>query len=152
MGRYLVTIWLVYDIAAMGLTFMVARALQRHGAIFLQAVFSGNADLARAVDGLLVVGFHMLSVGYSALLLGSADVAGVRTGAGAFVLLVDRLGLLLVSLGVIHLLSMWVFYRLGSRGALRLTAPASMGAAGAPPASMAAGRMGALESKPDAAA
>lgn len=142
MERYLVTIWLVYGIAAVSLTFLVARTLQQHGAVFLQALFSGNGDLARAVNGLLVVGFYMLSVGYSALLLGSANLTEVHTGADAVMLLVDRLGLLLVSLGIIHFVNMWVFYRLGSRGALRLSAPAAVGT----------GRMGALEPKPDAAA
>jgi hypothetical protein len=145
MERYLVTIWLVYGIAAVSLTFLVARTLQQHGAVFLQALFSGfspSGELARAVNGLLVVGFYMLSVGYSALLLGSANLARVHSGNDAVVLLVDRLGLLLVSLGIIHFVNMWVFYRLGSRGALRLSAPGAVGA----------GRMGALEPKPDAVA
>jgi hypothetical protein len=147
MEHYLVTIWLVYGIGATGLTYLVARALQRHGAVFLQALFSGNGngELARAVSGLLVLGFYVLSLGYAALLLGSADLGRVHTGADAAVLLVDRLGLLLVSLGVIHFLVMWIFYRLGSRGALRLGAPAPMGTGGA-------GRMGSLEPEADAAA
>jgi hypothetical protein len=123
MGRYLVTIWLVYGLTAVGLTFLLARMLYRHGTVFLQALFSGNAELARAVNGLLVVGFYMLSLGYSALLLGFADLAKVHTGADAVVLLVNRLGLLLVSLGIIHFLNMWLFYRLGTRGGLRLSAP-----------------------------
>lgn len=149
MEHYLVTIWLVYGIGAMGLTYLVARALQRHGDVFLQALFSGfsaSGELARAVNGLLVVGFYVLSVGYSALLLGSANLGRVHTGADAAVLLLNRLGVLLVSLGVIHFLAMWVFYRLGSRGVLRLSAPSSAGAG------VGAGRMGSLEPKPDAAA
>jgi hypothetical protein len=141
MGRYLVTIWLVYGVAAVSLTFLLARLLYRHGTVFLQALFSGNADLARAVNGLLVVGFYMLSLGYSALLLGLADLAKVRTGNDAVVLLVNRLGLLLVSLGIIHFLNMWLFWRLGSRGALRLSVP---------PAAANPGRLGALEPKQEA--
>ena len=122
MGRYLVTIWLVYGLGAAGLTLLVARTLYRHGTVFLQALFSGNAELARSVSGLLVTGFYMLSLGYAALLLGFADLAKVRTGAGALGLLVNRLGLLLVSLGVIHFLNMWLFYRLGRGGGLRVSA------------------------------
>ncbi|HEY8200460.1 MAG TPA: hypothetical protein VII47_03820 [Actinomycetota bacterium] len=128
MGGYLVTIWLVYGLAAAGLTFLLARTLYRHGTVFLQTVFSGSAELARSVNGLLVAGFCMLSLGYAALLLGPSDLAKVRTGADAVVLLVNRLGLLLVSLGVIHFVNMWLFYRLGSRGGLR-SGPAAAGGA-----------------------
>ena|SRR5436309_8786017 len=144
MGRYLVTIWLVYGLGAAGLTLLVARTLYRHGTVFLQALFSGNAELARSVSGLLVTGFYMLSLGYAALLLGFADLAKVRTGAGALGLLVNRLGLLLVSLGVIHFLNMWLFYRLGRGGGLRLSAAAAVGAN--------ANRLGTREPKQEALA
>ena len=140
MGRYLVTIWLVYGLTAIGLTFFLARLLYRYGTVFLQALFSGNADLARAVNGLLVVGFYMLSLGYSALLLGVSDLDAVRTGADALTLLVNRLGFLLVSLGVIHFINMWVFYRLGSRGGFRLTMSSAMSGS----------RVGSLEPKQEA--
>ena len=137
MGRYLVTIWLVYGVGAVGLTFLVARTLYRQGTVFLQALFSGNTELARSVSGLLVTGFCMLSLGYAALLLGFSDLAGVRTGSDALVLLVNRLGLLLVSLGIIHFLNMWLFYRLGRGGGLRLSGAAAVGA----------NRLGAREAK-----
>jgi hypothetical protein len=127
MGRYLVTIWLVYGLGAGGLTFLVARTLYRHGTVFLQNLFYGNAELARSVNGLLVMGFCMLSLGYAALLLGFSDLAKVRTGGDALVLLINRLGFLLVSLGFIHFLTMWLFYRLGRGGGLRPGAAAGVG-------------------------
>jgi hypothetical protein len=99
MGGYLVVILLVYGLASLGLTFF------------------------------LVVGFAMLSLGYSALLLGSEEAAKVRSGAGAVGLLVNRLGVLLVSLGVIHFLSVALSYWLGNRSGLRLRVPAPRSAA-----------------------
>jgi hypothetical protein len=119
-GGYLVVIWLVYGLASVGLTFFLARTLLHRGTVFLQALFSGNGELARAVNGLVVVGFSMLTLGYSALLVRTEEVANVRSGSGALGLLVNRLGVLLVSLGVVHFLSMALFYWLGNRSGLRL--------------------------------
>ena len=125
-GRgYLITIWLVYGLTSVGLTSFLARVLFRNGAVFLRSVFPGSAELAGAVNVLLVVGFFMLNLGYAALLVGSYRMTGVRSGVEALGLLVNRLGVLLVSLGVIHFLNMAVFYRLGRRGGpgLRAAAP-----------------------------
>lgn len=124
-GRgYLITIWLLYGVASIGLTFLLARTLFRNGAVFLRSLFPGDPELAGAVDVLLVVGFYMLNLGYSALLFGSEQVANVRSGVEAAGLLVNRLGVLLFSLGVIHFLNMAIFYRLGRRGGFGLRVPA----------------------------
>ncbi|MGH2720134.1 MAG: hypothetical protein ACRDJO_00850 [Actinomycetota bacterium] len=124
-GRgYLITIWLLYGAAGIGLTLILARTLFRNGAVFLRSVFPGDSELARAVNVLLVVGFFMLNLGYSALLLGTERVMAVRSGVEGAGLLVNRLGVLLVSMGVIHFLNMAVFYRLGRRGGAALRTPA----------------------------
>lgn len=124
-GRgYLITIWLLYGVASIGLTFLLARTLFRNGAVFLRSLFAGDPELAGAVNVLLVVGFYMLNLGYSALLFGSEQVANVRSGVEAAGLLVNRLGVLLVSLGVIHFLNMAIFYRLGRRCGFGLRVPA----------------------------
>lgn len=132
-GRYLVTIWLVYGAASIGLTFFLARLLFRQGSVFLQALFSGNGELARAVSGLLVVGFYMLSLGYSALLLRSEELAKVRNGSDAVGLLVNRLGVLLVSLAVITFVNMWLLYRVGNRGRFALNASHAVSSIGRGP-------------------
>jgi hypothetical protein len=129
-GRgYLITIWLLYGVASIGLTFFLARTLFRNGAVFLQSLFHGNPELARAVNVLLVVGFYMLNLGYSALLFGSDQVVNVQSGVDGVGLLVNRLG---VSLGVIHFLNMAIFYRLGRRGGFGLRAPAAPAAPAGP--------------------
>ena len=115
-GGYLVVIWLVYGLGSLSLTFLLARTLFRNGTVFLRALFSGNLELARAVNALLVAGFCMLSLGYSALLLGSEAIGRVHSGSDVVGLLVNRLGVLLVSLSIIHFVTMALFYRLGNRG------------------------------------
>lgn len=98
----------LYALVAVGLVVWLARTLQRNGEVFLENVFDDDR-MARAVNQLLVVGFYLLNLGY-ALLLYRVDSAAELTAA--FNSLVERIGLLLLSLGVIHLVNMAVFWRI----------------------------------------
>ncbi|MEL7157568.1 MAG: hypothetical protein AAFN30_13320 [Actinomycetota bacterium] len=101
--------YLVYAAIAVGLVVFLARTLQRNGATFLTDVFD-QPDLANAVNQLLVIGFYLLNLGYAFLIYQlQPDYAGVIE---AFNELTLKLGLLLLSLGVIHLLNMAVFWRI----------------------------------------
>lgn len=109
----LIWVYVMYGSAAIGLTVWLARTLFRNGAIFLEDVFEDRPGLAEAVNRLLVVGFYMLNLGYAFLIFRSQvrptdAVAGVE-------LLVNKLGVLLVSLGVIHFLNLLVFWRIRRR-------------------------------------
>ncbi|CAN5310526.1 hypothetical protein BH23ACT9_BH23ACT9_07380 [soil metagenome] len=107
--------YLVYALVAIGLTVWLATTLFRNGAVFLEEVFTDNPAMAAAVNHLLVVGFYMLNLGWAFLILRSerpADtVAAVET-------LASKLGLLLVTLGLIHFANLYVFQRVrrGRRG------------------------------------
>ncbi len=109
----LIWVYVLYGSAAIGLTVWLARTLFRNGAIFLEDVFEDRPGLAEAVNRLLVVGFYMLNLGYAFLIFRSQvrptdAVAGVE-------LLVNKLGVLLVSLGVIHFMNLLVFWRIRRR-------------------------------------
>ncbi|MDH3307523.1 MAG: hypothetical protein OEO77_08420 [Acidimicrobiia bacterium] len=109
----LIWVYLIYGAAAVGLTVWLARTLFRNGAVFLEDVFGDKPAMAEAVNRLLVVGFYMLNLGYAFLIFRAntrpADaVAGVE-------LLVDKLGILLVSLGVIHFINLLIFWRIRGR-------------------------------------
>ena len=105
--------YLVYAAVAVGLVVYLARTLRANGEVFLRDVFEDN-DLAGAVNHLLVIGFYLLNLGYALL------VYQLRTRYGslidAFNQLVGRTALLLLSLGVVHLFNMWVFWRIRARG------------------------------------
>jgi hypothetical protein len=131
MGRYLVTIWLVYGLAAVGLTCLLARVLHRHGAVFLGAVFSGNGDLARAVNGLLVVGFYMLNLGYALYIVRASK--GLDAFAGVQ-FLVNRLAILLVTLAALHFVNVFAFWRIRSHREQRQLPPPVMPQVLVPPA------------------
>lgn len=99
----------VYTVVAITLTAALARILYRTGRLFLDEVFPDSRPLAAGVNSLLVVGFTLVTLGYSFVIFG-ADPAATR--AEAFETLVERLGALLLSLGVIHFATMAVFWRL----------------------------------------
>jgi len=99
--------YLLYLAIALPLTIWVATELSRNGQVFLADVFEDKQGLATAVNKLLVVGFYLVNVGFVLLFLrGGADVHGTQE-------LVERLsvklGVVLLSLGVLHLFNVLVF-------------------------------------------
>ncbi len=118
--RYVIAVYLIYSATSIGLVVWLARTLFRNGALFLEDVFADKPALAAAVNRLLVIGFYLLNLGYALVIL-QADSA-VDT-LSATEVLVDRLGVLLISLGVLHLLNMYVFYRIRRRAEVATLPP-----------------------------
>ncbi len=120
MRSYLVPVYATYLVATIGLCAWLARTLFQNGAVFLEEVFADRPEVARSVNRLLVTGFAMLNLGYGFFLLtgGTAD-----TGAEAFEVLARKLGILLVSLAVVHFVNIVVLHHLGARRAQREMAP-----------------------------
>jgi hypothetical protein len=108
----LIASYLVYTAAAVVLTGVLARTLYRNGKVFLADVFTDNEGMAEAVNHLLVVGFYMLNLGYAFMIFRTDSTA---TGLEATENLVTKLGVLLLSLGVIHFVNISVFWRLRRR-------------------------------------
>lgn len=104
--------YLVYAFIAVGLVAFLAHTLSRNGRVFLEETFE-RPELAASVNQLLVIGFYLLNLGYALM------VYQLHTSYGslidAFNHLVGRTALLLVSLGVIHLVNMWIFWRIRIR-------------------------------------
>ena len=130
-GGYLVGIYVLYGAVSVGLTVWLARTLFRNGGVFLADVFEDREQLAEAVNRLLVTGFYMGNLGYAFLLL-RANVA--PDAVTAVEVLVHKLGILLVSLALIHFFNLYLFYRIRQR-ALRahMPPPVAPQAAAEPP-------------------
>ena len=107
-----VFVYVVYTTIAVGLVVWLARTLYRNGEVFLEDVFASRPEMAGAVNRLLVIGFYMLNLGYALLLLPGFQAA---TPAEAADVLIRKLGVLLVTLGVIHFVNMYVFWRIRAR-------------------------------------
>src|SRR5882762_9043084 len=106
---YIVVSYLAYLAISLGVTIWVAQTLQRNGRIFLVDAFHGNADLADSVNHLLVVGFYLINIGYVTLALRTnAKLANLRE---SIELLSDKVGLVLLILGLMHFFNLFLFSR-----------------------------------------
>ena len=111
---FLIEIYGAYSAISATLTFLLARVLFRNGAVFLEDVFADSPRMAEAVNKLLVVGFYLLNLGYACLIM-KANAADTQTAVGCVEMLAQKLGLLLVSLGVIHFFNLYLFHRIRQR-------------------------------------
>ncbi len=118
---YIVICYFVYLAASLTTTIWVAQTLRQNGRSFLIDAFHGNGELADSVNHLLVVGFYLINVGYVTLALRTA--AQVATVRNVIELVCDKLGLVLIVLGVMHFLNLYIFNRLRRRGQADLRPP-----------------------------
>jgi len=122
--NYLFPVYIIYAATSIALTCWLARTLSKNGEVFLEEVFSHNPRLAAAVNHLLVVGFYMLNIGYAFMRLKHDYLSrDVSTPAEAVEALAAKLGSLLLVLGVLHMVNVYVFYRIRRRGQIRLAPP-----------------------------
>lgn len=117
---FLIPVYVTYAAVSIGLIVWLARTLFANGAVFLEGVFGEDPKMAEAVNRLLVIGFYMLNLGYAALLL-QANAAG--DAVAAVEVLVRKLGILLVSLGVLHFVNLYVFTRIRRRAGAAVLPP-----------------------------
>jgi len=110
MTRPLLLVYLPYAAIAVSLTIWLARALSRHGEVFLRDVFPGRASLADAINQLLVIGFYLVNLGWALLLLRAGQLRA-ETVTDAVGILTTRLGTLLLLLGIAHLTNLYIFHR-----------------------------------------
>jgi hypothetical protein len=129
-NAWFIAVYVIYAAVSLGLTVFLARTFFRNGAVFLRDVFPGQEDVANALNHLLVVGFYLLNLGYAFLVLNTVEA---QTAGEAAQTLVNRLGVLLLSLGLIHFVNIAVFWRLRRRNEVRHLPPPVAAQAWAPP-------------------
>jgi len=119
---YILHTYLLYLTISIGITIWVARTLHKNGRTFLLDAFQGNAALADSVNHLLVVGFYLLNLGWIIFTLRTYN--DVATGRALIEMVSDKVGFVLIMLGIMHFGNILVFSRMRRRGLDRLpTAP-----------------------------
>ncbi|MEM7094708.1 MAG: hypothetical protein AAF567_17015 [Actinomycetota bacterium] len=103
----------IYALASVVLTVGLAFTLRKHGKVFLEQVFADDLKVARAVNSLLVTGFFMLNLGYAFMISRTRRTADTFEAAEG---LIERLGVLLLSLGIIHFINMAVIWKIRRTG------------------------------------
>jgi hypothetical protein len=99
--------YVVYLLITVPLTIWVASTLSRNGRAFLADVFAGDDALANAVNKLLVVGFYLLNLGFVVLFLRISEP--VQDLGGLFDTLSIKVGVVMLTLGVLHFFNVYVF-------------------------------------------
>jgi hypothetical protein len=107
MGNVLV-VSVLYLLVAVSLTIWLAGTLYRNGLQLLREREGQHPVLAEATSRLLVIGFALFTLGFAFLLLRVEDQ---MSSVEALQFLIRRLGILLVSLGLIHLVNTLIFIR-----------------------------------------
>ncbi len=106
---YVMVVYVGYAAVAIGLTAFLARTLFQNGGVFLRDVFGERAAIADAVNRLLVIGFYMFNLGFA--------LYALRAGRGmdsfdAMQFFVNEVGTLLLVLSGMHLLNVFIFWRI----------------------------------------
>src|SRR3984885_10011831 len=110
---FVVYSYFVYLAISIAVTVWVARTLHRRGRVFLVYAFHGNDELADSVNHLLVVGFYLINLGYVAFALKTSSTpVSLRQ---SIELVSDKLGLVLLVLGLMHFFNLYVFSRVRRR-------------------------------------
>ena len=111
---YIVWSYIVYLAVSIAVTVGVARSLRRNGRVFLVDAFQGNEAMADSVNHLLVVGFYLINTGYVTMVLRTEG--GLDSLRQAIELVCDKVGPVLLVLGVMHFGNLYVFHKLRARG------------------------------------
>jgi hypothetical protein len=111
----------LYLLSTVFATVWVGRTLNKHGRLFLVDTFSGNAELASAVNQLLTVGFYLVNIGFVCLNVEDSRVpysmAQMMGTLGA------RIGPILLLLGGMHFFNLLVFSRIRRRALVSKAPP-----------------------------
>ena len=110
---YTVTCYAVYLVITVSVTIWLAQTLHKSGRTFLVDAFHGNTELADSVNRLLVVGFYLINVGYITLEFSTSNP--VLTTRAAIELVIDKIGWMLVILGIMHMVNIFALSRFRKR-------------------------------------
>jgi len=110
---FVVHVYLAYLLLSIAITVWVARTLHRSGRAFLIDAFHGQTELADSVNHLLVVGFYLINLGW---IVSSLRTYGdLETVRAAIELLSEKVGWVLLVLGLMHFFNLFLFTRIRRR-------------------------------------
>lgn len=116
---FVVYVYLAYLLLSIAITVWVARTLHRSGRAFLIDAFHGQTELADSVNHLLVVGFYLINLGW---IVSSLRTYGeLDTARAAIELLSEKVGWVLLVLGLMHFFNLFLFTRIRRRAIDRRT-------------------------------
>ena len=115
---YILHTYTLYLVISIAVTIWVARTLHKSGRAFLIDAYHGNEAIGDSVNHLLVVGFYLLNLGWIVVTLRTYQE--VNTVRSLMELLSDKVGFVLLVLGVLHICNLIVFSHMRRRAMDRL--------------------------------
>ena len=111
--QYIVWTYVAYLAISLAVTVWVAQTLHKNGRVFLIEAFHSNTEVADSVNHLLLVGFYLINIGCVTLTLKTAvTLANLRD---SIELLSDKVGMVLLVLGIMHFSNLYIFSRMRKR-------------------------------------
>lgn len=107
------TAYALYLAITLAITIWVARTLSKNGEVFLIECFGHDERLAKSTNHLLVVGFHLVNIGFITLTLSLG--AEPHTIPDAIRFLSGKVGLAVVVLGGMHFFNMGAIAHFGRK-------------------------------------
>jgi hypothetical protein len=108
--NYIILSYALYLVISIVLTIWVARALFKHGRVFLIEIFHNDLTLADSVNKLLLVGFYLVNVGYIVYTLKIWD--NIDTTQVVMEVLSEKIGWIILVLGGMHFFNLFVLFNL----------------------------------------
>jgi hypothetical protein len=109
----IVAVYVVYLVVSLLVTVLLGRTLHRHGRYFVIRCLNGDVQAADSVNNLLLAGFYLVNIAFVALVLKS-DI-NVVTCRQSVDLLSTKLGIVMLTLGVLHFVNLTVLGFIKSR-------------------------------------
>lgn len=106
--------YITYISISIAITIFVSKTLSKNGEIYLIDGFNGNAELAKSVNHMLVVGFYLLNIGFVLLRLKTNSF--IIDLESMIVYLSTNIGFVLVILGAFHFFNMLIVHKFREAG------------------------------------
>lgn len=106
--------YMTYISISITITIFVSKTLSKNGEIYLIDGFNGNAELAKSVNHMLVVGFYLLNIGF--VLLRLKTNSHIIDLESMIVYLSSSIGFVLLILGAFHFFNMLLVHKFREAG------------------------------------
>ena len=100
--------YLIYLVISLGVVLSVGIVLYRKGKVFPYEAFD-NRELADSINSLLLIGYYLINIGYTSLVLKAYDTP--QNAAEMVEILSAKLGAVLIVLGIMHFFNILIFNR-----------------------------------------
>ena len=99
--------YMVYLLVSLYITVWVGHQIFKQGEHFLMEIFRDNTSIVKPVNRILLTGYYLINIGYVFVLL--IHKQHLQTFTDVLELLSSKLGIVILSLGIIHLFNLMTF-------------------------------------------